>query len=150
MFAGPTDTEESSSVRHTSGVNQPRQQPSRGSIDMEKPSSIRNTSRAEQPHHQPSRGPIDMGEPSSISHTSGMNQPRQPPTRSFWNNFLSTAGLSPADCSQYTELFIKHKMNKQALPLLNKEYLYDMGITAIGDVITILSHAKEARSSTFH
>ncbi len=34
-------------------------------------------------------------------------------------------------------------MIKEGIPLLNKEYLYDMGITAIGDVMIILSHAKK-------
>ena len=62
----------------------------------------------------------------------------------FWDGFLTAAGFSPTDCAHYTQLFEKHKMTKELLPQLNKEYLYDMGITAIGDVIKILSHVKQA------
>ena len=61
----------------------------------------------------------------------------------FWYNFFSSCGLAPDNCSTYADVFIQNNMRRDLLPLLDREYLNQMGITAIGDIMAILSHAKQ-------
>ena len=55
-----------------------------------------------------------------------------------WAGFFKDAGLPASVCANYAVLFIDNRMKKSMLPDLNKEILHELGIRAIGDIISIL------------
>ena len=60
-----------------------------------------------------------------------------------WNKIgLIDAKLWEVFCSSYTyaTAFVNNRLTESSLPELTKEYLKDLGITIIGDIITILKH----------
>lgn len=64
----------------------------------------------------------------------------------FWTEFFSDAGIIESDIENYAVTFVKHRIRKNMLLELNKEYLSEMGITAMGDIIAIIRHAKAVLS----
>lgn len=64
----------------------------------------------------------------------------------FWMQFFHDAGIPSADIENYSIMFINHRIQRHMLMDLNKEYLVEMGITAMGDIIAILKQAKVLNS----
>ncbi|XP_064081229.1 uncharacterized protein C19orf47-like isoform X1 [Macrobrachium nipponense] len=61
---------------------------------------------------------------------------------SVWLKFFTEAGIPPSDATTYAITFTDNRIKQEMILDLNKEYLRDMGITVMGDVIAILKHAK--------
>ncbi|XP_054707364.1 uncharacterized protein C19orf47-like [Uloborus diversus] len=62
---------------------------------------------------------------------------------SQWITFFTRAGLPPNVAANYALIFSDNRIQLNMLMDLSKEYLYDMGIKIMGDVIAILRYAKE-------
>ncbi|XP_059085820.1 uncharacterized protein C19orf47 homolog [Tigriopus californicus] len=64
-----------------------------------------------------------------------------------WVEFFVGAGIPSRESAQYAQTFHSHRISMEMLLDLNKEYLRDMGITVLGDIIAILKHAKEVQGN---
>ena len=62
-----------------------------------------------------------------------------------WLRFFLDAGIPRSDCTKYAMTFYENRiLIPEMLPDLNKSYLRDdLGITVLGDIISILKHAKK-------
>ena len=60
----------------------------------------------------------------------------------FWISFFVEAGIPPAAAANYAIIFTDNRIQKHMLLDLNKEYLKDMGVNVLGDIIAILKHSK--------
>ncbi|XP_075690553.1 uncharacterized protein C19orf47 homolog [Rhinoderma darwinii] len=61
---------------------------------------------------------------------------------SEWINFFKEAGIPAGPAVNYAVTFVDNRIHKSMLMDLNKEIINELGITAVGDVIAILKHAK--------
>jgi hypothetical protein len=60
----------------------------------------------------------------------------------FWLGFFRKAGITSGFDAKYALVFDENRITMDILKDINKECLKDMGITAMGDIIAILKHAK--------
>ncbi len=61
---------------------------------------------------------------------------------SDWRRFFAEAGIPAAAAEQYATNFAENRISMDMLLELNKDYLRDLGIFVLGDIIAILRHAK--------
>lgn len=54
------------------------------------------------------------------------------------------AGIPPEDSAHYASAFAKNRLTESSLPDLTKKYLKALGITIIGDIITILKYIEQS------
>jgi len=59
-----------------------------------------------------------------------------------WFKFFLDSGVPPSDAGNYAAMFNEHRIQPDMLGELTKDYLADMGITVLGDIIAILKHAR--------
>lgn len=62
---------------------------------------------------------------------------------SFWIQFFKDAGIPSAAVKSYAGIFEENRITRDMLLDLNKEILLDMGIKVMGDLISILKHARK-------
>lgn len=60
-----------------------------------------------------------------------------------WNKFFIQAGVQEIQASKYTAIFSENRIQPGMLEDLDKQVLKDVGISAVGDIISILRHTKE-------
>lgn len=61
---------------------------------------------------------------------------------SEWIGFFKEAGIPAGPAVNYAVAFVDNRIQKNMLLDLNKEIMNELGITAVGDIIAILKHAK--------
>ena len=61
---------------------------------------------------------------------------------SSWISFFKEAGIPAGDAVHYAVTFVDNRIQMDMLSDLTKEYLHDMKISKLGDIICILKHAK--------
>lgn len=66
-----------------------------------------------------------------------------------WKKFFVESGLPSEVCENYAVIFSENRIRFDMLEELSKEILHDMGIKKMGDIISILRHAKEVHSSSY-
>ena len=64
----------------------------------------------------------------------------------YWLKFFTEAGIPVGEATNYSMIFVDHRIQQSMLVDLNKEYLTDMGIKCMGDIIAILKQAKQVSS----
>ena len=64
-------------------------------------------------------------------------------TKEDWTSFIIAAGIPLEDSANYA-LFINNHLTESSLPDLTKEYLKDLGLTIIGNIIIILKHIAQS------
>ena len=65
---------------------------------------------------------------------------------SEWNEFFLDAKIPKDVALLYVKNFYENRMSFGMLADLTKDYLRDLGITVLGDIISILKHAKDVQS----
>ncbi|KRX96103.1 Uncharacterized protein T4B_7006, partial [Trichinella pseudospiralis] len=61
----------------------------------------------------------------------------------IWMHFFVNAGIEHSVSREYTRIFIENRMKPTNLRDLTKDLLTDMGIHAVGDILSILNAAKK-------
>ncbi len=68
---------------------------------------------------------------------------------SKWIKFFKDASIPPEYVETYAKKFAENRIRFDLLADLDRPLLNEMGITAIGDCLSILKHAKSISSKVF-
>ena len=60
-----------------------------------------------------------------------------------WKNFLIKVGISADSAKNYAATFAREKLTKENLQMMDRPMLKELGITAMGEALSILKQAKE-------
>ena len=64
-----------------------------------------------------------------------------------WETFFEDAGIPKKEAKQYAKLFNENRISDQLIPDLTKETLQELGITVLGDILSIIRHCRTVMSS---
>ena len=59
-----------------------------------------------------------------------------------WEQFFIVAGISSEESKTYAGMFDTNYSTETTIPVLSKDYLINLGVTIIGDILAIIQHAK--------
>ena len=59
-----------------------------------------------------------------------------------WEQFFTPAGIPYAESKTYTTTFVTNRITEATLSVLSKDYLTNLFVTVIGDILAIIQHAK--------
>ena len=68
-------------------------------------------------------------------------------TETQWVDYFKDLAIPEDTAAQYAASFTANRISNAVLPELNKETLKDLGVTIIGDVLTILQKVKSPTAS---
>ena len=60
-----------------------------------------------------------------------------------WESYFIKAGISANSAKSYAAMFVKEKLTKENLQMMDWAMLKELGITAMGEALSILKQAKE-------
>ena len=63
-------------------------------------------------------------------------------TEPEWEPFLHAADIPEEEASAYAKIFVQNRIKGSALPDFDSDLLVTLGITIIGDKLSIIRHAK--------
>ena len=63
------------------------------------------------------------------------------PTEAEWVAYFQELKIPKEYIQTYAKNFTQHRISEEMLPKLDKEYLNDLGVKSVGDVLTILKHS---------
>ncbi|XP_067943241.1 interferon regulatory factor 2-binding protein-like A [Watersipora subatra] len=69
-------------------------------------------------------------------------------TLSDWLQFFLEAGIPARQAANYAVNFVDNRITKDMLCDLDKDYLRELGVTVLGDLIAILKHSKKVASQS--
>ena len=65
-----------------------------------------------------------------------------------WTAFLTEAGIPNTEAGQYATILFKNRVTEEILPDLTADHLNTLGITLLGDVLSIIRYAKKKLSES--
>ena len=67
-----------------------------------------------------------------------------------WEDYFLKAGITADSAKSYAATFVKEKLRKENLQVMDRAMLRELGITTMGEVLSILRQAKELSTRTIY